>query len=72
MKFHAPFQLTVEDFSLVGMPDLLVVPGFDDLERARKWAARLSRMDCHTWVEDANGTKIFEAGPVRNLTHQFR
>ena len=59
-----PLRVVSQDYSIPGTTDDLIVPDLADLGLAVRMAARMSGPDCRAWVEDAAGTKVFEAGPV--------
>ena len=59
-----PFRVVSLDYSIPGTSDELVVPDIQDFGLAARLAARLSGPTCRAWVEDAAGTRLFEAGPL--------
>ena len=59
-----PLRVVSQDYSIPGTTDDVIVPDIRDLEEAIRLAADMSGPTCHAWVEDAAGTKTFEAGPV--------
>jgi hypothetical protein len=59
-----PLRVVSQEYSLPGTTDDLIIPGLQDFSLATRMAARLSGPTCRAWVEDAKGTRLFEAGPL--------
>jgi hypothetical protein len=62
--FAPPLRVVSQDFSVPDTTDDLVLADIADLSTAARLAARMSGPTSRAWVEDADGRKLFEAGPV--------
>ena len=59
-----PLRVVSQDFSIPDTTDDLVLSDIADLPTAARLAAQMSGPTSRAWVEDAEGRKLFEAGPV--------
>ena len=62
--FKFPLRVVGHDWSVPGTTEDLLLSGIRDFSEATRLAAQMSGPTCRAWVEDADGRKLFEAGPV--------
>lgn len=58
---RGPFRVVSQDRSIPGTTDELIVPDIDDFARAVDLAGRLTGPSCRAWIEDAEGTPLWQS-----------
>jgi hypothetical protein len=60
-----PFRVISQDRSIPGTTDDLIVPDIEDFVRAVDLAGRLTGPTCRAWIEDAEGTRLWQSWPTK-------